>query len=51
MAFQGKNKVSSKIIVINKPIEHVSNFTYFGYHTNYIYDNDMKDKINKYQAP
>ena len=50
MAFQGKYPVRSKIIVNNKPIEQVSNFTYLGCDTSYNYDNDMENKINKFQA-
>jgi hypothetical protein len=50
MAFQGKYPNRSKIISNNKSIiEQVSNFNYLGCNVKYKYDEDLNDKLSKFQ--
>jgi hypothetical protein len=50
MAFQGKYPIRSKIILNNKSIiEQVSNLNYLGCNVTYKYDEDLNDKLSKFQ--
>jgi hypothetical protein len=50
MAFQGKFQTRSKIILNNKSIiEQVSNFNYLGCNVTCKYDEDLNDKLSKFQ--
>jgi hypothetical protein len=50
MAFQGKYPIRSKIILNNKSItEKVSNFNYLGCNVTHKYDEDLNDKLSKFQ--
>jgi hypothetical protein len=50
MAFQGKYSIRSKIILNNKSItEKVSNFNYLGCNVTHKYDEDLNDKLSKFQ--
>jgi hypothetical protein len=50
MVFQGKYPFLSKIILNNKStIEHVSNFNYLECNVTYKYDEDLNDKLSKFQ--
>jgi hypothetical protein len=49
-AFQGKYPIRSKIILNNKSItEQVSNFNYLGCNVTYKYEEDLNDKLSKFQ--
>jgi hypothetical protein len=50
MDFQGKFPIRSKIILNNKSIiEQFSNFNYLGCNITYKYDEDLNDKLSKFQ--
>jgi hypothetical protein len=50
MAFQGKYQIRSKRILNNKSIiEKVYNFNYLGCNVMYKYDEDLNDKLSKFQ--
>lgn len=49
MAFKGTYPVRTKIIIDNRPIEQVSHFNYLGCDVSYNYDNDITNKLHKYQ--
>jgi hypothetical protein len=50
MAFQGKYSFRTKIILNHKSItEQVSNLNYLGCNVTYKYDEDLNDKLSKFQ--
>jgi hypothetical protein len=50
MPFQGKYPIRSKIVLNNKSIiEQVPNFNYLGCNATYKYDEDLNDKLSKFQ--
>jgi hypothetical protein len=49
MAFKGKYPVRSKIMINNKTIEQVKNFNYLGCDISYNYDDDLQNKLHKFQ--
>jgi hypothetical protein len=49
MALEGKYPVRSKIMIKNKIIEQVKNFNYLGCDISYNYDDDLQNKLHKFQ--
>ena len=50
MAFQGKDLIRRTITLEIRPIEQVSHFNYLGWDIFYEYDNDIKNKLRKFQC-
>ena len=48
MAFHGKWPIRSKIVVENKILEQVSNFKYLGCDITYDYDQDLQQKVSRF---
>jgi hypothetical protein len=49
MAFKGKFPVRSKINIENCPLEQVGNFNYLGCDVSYDQDEDVNNKLHKFQ--
>lgn len=49
MAFRGKYPIRTKIIIENQPIEQLSHFKYLGCDISYDYDEDLKNKLARFQ--
>jgi hypothetical protein len=49
MAFKGKFPVRSKINIDNCPLEHVRHFNYLGCDVTYAQDEDVNNKLHKFQ--
>ena len=49
MAFKGKEPIRTKIVIENEVIEQVSHFNYLGYDHTYEYENEVQQKLHKFQ--
>jgi hypothetical protein len=49
MAFQGKHPRRSKTVINNQTMEQVENFNSLGCYLSYNYDDDLQNKLFKFQ--
>ena len=49
MAFKGKEPIRTKIVIENEVIEQVSHFNYLGCDLTYEYENEVQQKLHKFQ--
>jgi hypothetical protein len=49
MAFRGKHPVRINIIVKDETLEQVSRFRFLGYDLSFDYDDDVKNKLHRFQ--